>query len=148
MKWNPTKNAVEKYDAYPPQFKVCDFNFTLIYLSNNRVNMIPAKSNMGLSVDLNNKIISNLGVPELENANVITFMFRVGSWLYLEIEKNNKKTSVQFNTEDNSLSVVDDWCLDNSSEFSKLFIEASTKSSQIIKESSSFGLNEFIVGIN
>lgn len=89
IRWNPSSGKITEYGKYPVNFNGRQFLFTKIYPVDSMINLIPAKSNMPLCIDLNGKsdrLMQNKNLDVLKNQDNISFLFEMDNMAYLKIK--------------------------------------------------------------
>lgn len=144
IKWNLSTDTFVEYNNYPKGFIANDFLFTKIYFSNNVLNLIPAHSNMWISLNPENGIMEKNKDIELEECSVTLIMFEMDNYIYIQRKNASSCQFIRLNISNNTYIPFEFIFCNGKEKYMELLKNNIKNEKSIIKEKDVFGLEQFI----
>ena len=72
--WNENSNCLLEFESFPDGFEGDNFYFSLCFERNDKIYFLPAKSNMGITIDSNTKILKKWEIYTAEDVEIYQFL--------------------------------------------------------------------------
>lgn len=147
IRWNPESGIVKEYNNYPKEFESGDIVFQYIYESNSQIVLVPAHANYGIRLVDNCLNIDDEVIWKNSPNNKISLVYECEDRACFR-EYSSNSTIRFFCVEKNSNNLMRcNFNIINPDERLKAITKSSAENHEVIKETTSFGLEEWIQSI-
>lgn len=147
IKWNPISNMTEEYNEYPEEFEPGEIVFQYIYECESQFILAPAYASHGIRLSDNRLIIENYILWKTDRNTKVEFMFETDTQIYFREFSANLPNRFYFVDKKNNDLAFCQFHVINPDERKNEIAKAVVANCEIVKESSSFGLKDWIKGI-
>lgn len=147
FKWDKDRNNIVEFDNYPAGYRHNNFLFSKVYMINQNVYFIPAYGNMMMAIDRANGCMSSIYNEIFENAAYTEYLFETNAFLYINVVYADKVIGYKISKADNALTQEDFIISDGIDQRARDYIYFETSRNAVIKESKTFGLDDYIDGL-
>lgn len=144
VKWNPETNKIWEFREYPQGFNPQKIVFTDVYDFGAELLFVPANSNCGIRLSGEKLIMETEIQWKHKSENKIEFLFETSGKIYFrEINRDSTNTCYFVDRQNNKLMECQ-FTIINSETCKNHIINASIESNEILKESVSIGLDDWL----
>ena len=150
IKWNYKNGTYEEYSNYPKGYKhnnQNEFDFNKVYSSGNYVYFIPNRGNMMIKFDINKNEMSEINENIFNSATRCRYLFETDSFIYIIVYYDGYKKNFKISKSTNEISTGDFVFLEGENKRSREHISAEIQNEEVINESETFGLEEFMAAL-
>ena len=97
--WDKNTNRIEEYSQYPKGFEGKYFYFSLCFEREKKVYFLPARSNMGVYIDLTDKKVYEWKIDHVDKDSMAAYMFCLDNEIYLKISNQESTNYICINKE-------------------------------------------------
>lgn len=83
--WNENSNCLLEFESFPDGFEGDNFYFSLCFERNDKIYFLPAKSNMGITIDSNTKTLKKWEIYTAEDVEIYQFLSIVDGYIYIRV---------------------------------------------------------------
>lgn len=147
IKWNYSTNVIEEYNDYPATFKFGEIVFERVYEYGSQFFIAPGHASNGVRLTDVGLSIEDEVCWKTDNESKVGFMFEANNRLYFREQFLNQSNRFYFVDRNNNEMSPCDFQIVNPTERKSAFVHAATEKHEVIKESKTFGLQDFIKSI-
>lgn len=147
IRWNPTLNEVEEYKDYPAEFNPGQIVFQYIYEYNSEFVLMPAHANHGIRLSGNKMKIDTEIQWKTDTARKVEFMFETEYRIYFRAVLSDLSSRFYFISKKNNTLSNFHFTVSNPEERQKIIAKSAMENQEVIRESASFGLHDWLKSI-
>ncbi len=149
IRWNPESKIVDEYDKYPKEFEAGEIVFQYIYEFDSQIILVPAHASHGIRFKKENLFIDNDITWKNSRDNKISLIYEHENRVYFREYLGNSSIRFFYIEKNNNNLALCQFNVINFDERLKAIKKSAAENHEVIviKETSAFGLKEWIKSI-